>query len=84
MYLPEWLPDSMHFKSATQSLFVEYTVRAYFETSSESDFDEGVSKFRGSRRVYIYQPQRPKPYVGISQKVEQNVGGVLGFMSSIS
>lgn len=38
LYLPDWLPDSVHFKTAEgDHLFVEYTIRASFITDDPMD-----------------------------------------------
>lgn len=70
---------------------MEYTIRAQFTPKNSKDyvFDDkmqdryaGVSLFRGSRKVYIYQPyQFPKP-VHLNFQIKQAVGGVFGFGST--
>lgn len=63
--LPAWLPESTVLKTERHKFFMEYTLRAQFTPKNSKDyvFDEkmhgryaGVSLFRGSRKVYVYQP----------------------------
>ena len=62
VYLPKWLPDSIHHKTERDSLLVEYVIKAYFEKDSGEDFPfkrptvtEDFPLCRGSRKVYVYR-----------------------------
>ena len=89
--LPPWLPESTILKTERHKFFMEYTLRAQFTPKNSKDyvFDErihgryaGVSLFRGSRKVYVYQPyQFPNP-VHLNFQIKQTVGGVFGFGST--
>ena len=64
VYLPEWLPDSIHHKTVHDSLLVEYVIKAYFQKDAGEDFPfrkasekEEFPFCRGSRKVYVYRPQ---------------------------
>ena len=74
VYTPGWLPESTLFKTRKDRFAVEYTIRAQFTPRDPSLYVDhptlpgkysNVSVFRGSRRLYIYQPVRelaPKNY----------------------
>lgn len=72
---PTWLPESTILKTETCKFFMEYTLRTQFKPKNEADycFDEkipkryeGVSLFRGSRKVYIYQAHQFAPKVQLN------------------
>lgn len=86
--LPQWLPESTILKTETCKYFMEYTLRAQFKPKNPNDyvFDEklpkryeGVSLFRGSRKVYIYQPHQFAPKVQLNFQIKTKVGGFFGF-----
>ena len=74
VYTPGWLPESTLFKTRKDRFAVEYTIRSQFTPRDPSLYVDhptlpgkysNVSVFRGSRRLYIYQPVRelaPKNY----------------------
>ena len=74
VYTPGWLPESTLFKTRKDRFAVEYTIRAQFTPKDSALYVDhptlpgkysNVSVFRGSRRLYIYQPVRelqPKNY----------------------
>lgn len=85
---PSWLPESTILKTENCKYFMEYTLRAQFKPKNPNDycFDEklpkryeGVSLFRGSRKVYIYQPMQFAPKVQLNFQIKTKVGGFFGF-----
>lgn len=86
--LPKWLPESTIIKTDREKFFMEYTLRAQMTPLNPKDYvtDEklekrfqDVSLFRGSRKVYIYQPRHSPPELTLNFQIKQGVGGFIGF-----
>lgn len=83
VFLPTWLPESSLFKTKKDRFTVEYTLRAQFTPRNTAMFVDhpllpgthwDVSAFRGSRRIFVYQPVKeilPKNY---KLQIRSNVG----------
>jgi len=83
IFTPTWLPESTLYKTLKNRFTIEYTLRAQFTPREPSHYVDhpqlpgthwNVSMFRGSRKVFIYQPAKEITPQNFKLTMKANVG----------